>query len=117
MNRQSKTLGDCLDLTNLASYITVPTFFIQSPYDPTLALYLFQGGITCSVAYASEALDDCSSTQRKYLEDLRIRVLNDLYTTSKISSSIGVWVPACATHVYLPYSFFTDQYALLTDAP
>ena len=51
MTATGKSFAACMDISNLVEYLTVPSFFIQSPYDPTLALYILQGAITCSTNY------------------------------------------------------------------
>ena len=68
----------CLNTANLAKYLSVPTLFIQSSYDPVNHYYNLIGSsdkLCLNDEDFVQSLQDCSERERKAIEDLRLQLL------------------------------------------
>ena len=86
------------------SFITVPLFAIQSPYDTWSMRYIL--GIFCE---DGGAFVGCGEGQMRYLEDYHKNTSVVLKAIAANGKKNGYWAPSCANHVYSVWNALYDS--------
>ncbi|VFQ65250.1 unnamed protein product [Cuscuta campestris] len=90
----------CFFPQNIIQYVKTPIFIVMSAFDQIQLRY----GLSQQPYEQCAIHNNCSPTELKTIQDLRMHFLNLLPKGD--SQSIGIWVPNCVSHEFTYFSWY-----------